>query len=58
MTPRSLVKVRKSHWSEDLWEVLCPCCASRKPGVAILGAFETWRQAFGFAHTHGKRVHR
>jgi hypothetical protein len=52
---RARVFVRRTPWSATpYWEVLCPCCAARKPGVAILHVTQSWHSAFGFACAHGK----
>ena len=51
MTDRILV--RRVPWQGPTWwQVLCPCCADRKPGVAVLAAFGTWRRAADFARAH------
>jgi hypothetical protein len=56
MTARVLV--RQQPWSASrTWEVLCPCCAARRPGVAVLHITESWHSALGFASAHG-RSHR
>ncbi len=56
MTGRVLV--RRVPWSGvTAWEVLCPCCADRRPGVAVLAALDSWPAAVTFAVAHGW-VHR
>jgi hypothetical protein len=47
------VLVRRMPWfATPTWEVLCPCCAARKPGVAVLTATDDWRAAVSFARAH------